>query len=312
MGVRQGDNLSPTLFSIFLNDLATGIKSLNAGINIDNYNLTILLYADDIVLLAPSPEMLQQQIDYVHQWCKKWRMNVNSDKTQIVHFRPIRQPRSSFVWKYGEDVLQIVSTYRYLGVYLHENLDYKIMADAMSVAASRALGALRYKLNNLKECRYDTITKLYSCCIVPILDYSAAVWGHNFFTKPEAIQHRVIRYFLGVHRFASNSMIEGDMGWLPCVYRRRLSMLNLWNRLVLCPPNRLLYKVFLWDKNFVNKKSWTADVNAILTQVQQLECFTANSPCDVIAAYSAMAAINKLRYYNMYARINQYFVLKIM
>ena len=315
MGVRQGDNLSPTLFSIFLNDLATGIKNLNLGIDIDNYNLTILLYADDIVLLAPSPEKLQQQIDYVNEWCKKWRMNVNADKTQIVHFRPLRHSQSAFVWRFGNEVLQVVSSYRYLGVYLHENLDFKVMADAMATSASRALGALRYKLHNLKECRYDTITKLYSCCIVPILDYSAAVWGYKPFSKPDTIQHRVIRYFLGVHRFAANSMIEGDMGWLPCVYRRRLLMLNLWNRLVLCNPARLLYKVFSWDKRFVNSRSWTSEVRTILTTVEQLDCFSINAPCDVVSAYSAMSAISeadweckryrfpKLRYYNMYKSV---------
>ena len=121
-GLRQGDNLSPTLFSIFLNDLATGIKSLNAGITIDGFNLTILLYADDIVLLAPSPEKLQKQIEFIHQWCKKWKMSVNSDKTQIVHFRPKRQPLSSFVWKFGNDTLHKVPVYKYLGVYLHHHI----------------------------------------------------------------------------------------------------------------------------------------------------------------------------------------------
>ena len=55
-GVRQGDSLSPTLFSLFLNDLAKEIKDLDAGIMIAGICLSILLYADDIVLIAPTPE----------------------------------------------------------------------------------------------------------------------------------------------------------------------------------------------------------------------------------------------------------------
>lgn len=49
-GVKQGCNLSPTLFSIYINDLANDIKNSNLGIDIDNYIVGILLYADDIVL----------------------------------------------------------------------------------------------------------------------------------------------------------------------------------------------------------------------------------------------------------------------
>ena len=92
----------------------------------------------------------------------------------------------------------------------------------------------------------------------------------------------------------------------------RLSMLNFWNRLVLCNPSRLLYRVFSWDKRFVNSRSWTSEVRTILTSVDQLNCFSMNAPCDVVAAYATMSAINdadwesrryrfpKLRYYNMY------------
>ena len=57
-GVKQGDNLSPTLFSMFLNDLATGIKELNLGVDVDGCNVSILLYADDIVLIAPNENNL--------------------------------------------------------------------------------------------------------------------------------------------------------------------------------------------------------------------------------------------------------------
>ena len=55
-GVKQGDNLSPTLFSIFINDFVSDINNLNLGIDLNGRSLSTLLYADDIVLLAKSPE----------------------------------------------------------------------------------------------------------------------------------------------------------------------------------------------------------------------------------------------------------------
>ena len=51
-GVRQGQNDSSTLFIIFLNSLAVKLKSLNIGVNIGKINVTLLLYADDIVILS--------------------------------------------------------------------------------------------------------------------------------------------------------------------------------------------------------------------------------------------------------------------
>ena len=97
-GVRQGDNLSTTLFSIFINDLAQDIKNLNAGIHLADYDLhlSILLYADDIVLMSDSEEKLQKMLICLNDWCCKWFMNVNIDKTKIVHFRPPQFKRTTY------------------------------------------------------------------------------------------------------------------------------------------------------------------------------------------------------------------------
>ena len=97
-GVRQGDIMSPTLFSMYLNDLATGIKDLNCGIQIENINISILLYADDIVLIGKDENSIKKMLDFTASWCKKWRMSINSDKTQIVHFRTACKRRSSYAF----------------------------------------------------------------------------------------------------------------------------------------------------------------------------------------------------------------------
>ena len=124
-GVKQGDIVSPTLFSMYLNDLATGIKDLNCGIDINGHNLSILLYADDIVLMAADEMSLQKMLTFIRQWCNKWRMAINAEKTQVVHFRRPSTPRTNFNFTFGEKYLMIVPVYKYLGVQFDEHLNFE-------------------------------------------------------------------------------------------------------------------------------------------------------------------------------------------
>ena len=87
-GVRQGDSLSPILFALYINDLAREIIDQNKGIKLDNINISILLYADDIVLISESDQNLQDILDYMHRWCFNWKLKLNVDKSSVVHFRP--------------------------------------------------------------------------------------------------------------------------------------------------------------------------------------------------------------------------------
>ena len=86
-GDTQGDNLSPTLFSIFINDLVQDINNLNLGVELINQKLSMLLYAGDIALIGKSPEDLQCMLDTLHLWCKRWRVLLNTDKSKCSHFR---------------------------------------------------------------------------------------------------------------------------------------------------------------------------------------------------------------------------------
>ena len=67
---RQGDSLPITLFSIYLNDLATEIKYLNMGIPVADICISLLLYAGDIVTLVPNEEKIQSMLNVVNKWCR--------------------------------------------------------------------------------------------------------------------------------------------------------------------------------------------------------------------------------------------------
>lgn len=93
-GVRQGDHLSPPVFSIFINDLATEVKELNKGVQMSNEKICLLLYADDIVLLTENEHDMQHVLDTLDK-CMKWGLNVNIAKSNGIHFRRGQLPLTS-------------------------------------------------------------------------------------------------------------------------------------------------------------------------------------------------------------------------
>lgn len=80
-GLKQGCSLSPILFNLYVNDLALQIDALGKGINVDQERISILLYADDVVLIAQSEADLQVMLDVLGGWCKTNMLSINSSKS---------------------------------------------------------------------------------------------------------------------------------------------------------------------------------------------------------------------------------------
>ena len=65
------------LFSLFINDLDDDIRSPNTeGCKHYDTYIHILLYADDLILLADSKEELKMKIDKLSEFCAKWELVV--------------------------------------------------------------------------------------------------------------------------------------------------------------------------------------------------------------------------------------------
>ena len=81
-GVRQGENLSPILFSIFLNDVEKFIDQPDNGtiLRIENEDVStylkilILLYADDMVILEENPISFQRSLDNFDIYFNAWKL----------------------------------------------------------------------------------------------------------------------------------------------------------------------------------------------------------------------------------------------
>ena len=116
-GVKQGDPMSPTLFSLYINNLVNDLKHKCPTLNLDNQNINALLYADDLVLMANSEEDLQHLLDEFCAWCKKWSLKVNYKNSQIIHFRKPRLSCTEIDFYLKSIELSKVDSYKSLGVF---------------------------------------------------------------------------------------------------------------------------------------------------------------------------------------------------
>ena len=246
------------LFNLFINDLALQIKSLGKGVQIDNELISIMLYADDVVLLAENSAELQVMINTLYEWCNLNCMTVNSRKSNVVHFRPNSEQRSDFDFTCGTDKIGTVDRYSYLGITLTEFLDFDVTAKIIAQSASRAFGLLIAKYKNMGGMPYDVFTKLFESMVWPIISYGAALWGSKSFSCINAVQNRAMRFFLGTGKYTPTASIFGEMAWKPPIVKQWKRIAAHWVRLVNMDSVRLNKRIFRWcnDKSSRSCKNW--------------------------------------------------------
>jgi hypothetical protein len=114
------------------------------------------------------------------------------------------------------------------------------------------------------------------------MEYGSSVWGIKDAQKIDRVQHRAIRYFLGVHKFAPILGMLGDMGWHEAVIGRQLCMFRLWNRIMKMSQDRLTKNIFTEDFNcHVNRNNWSYSMLELFRNVDLEHVFWSKDCVDI-------------------------------
>ncbi len=120
--------------------MAQELKDVNVGVPIKDIIINVLLYEADLCLIAEDKAGLQLLLNKLDSWCTRWGMKINSSKTKIVHFRPESSHKPGVSYKCVKENLNVVYSYKYLGLIFNEHLDYQITAKMVVQSASQTLG----------------------------------------------------------------------------------------------------------------------------------------------------------------------------
>ena len=240
MGVRQGENLSPLLFAIFLNDFELSISQKYNGLthfrdisrilstdDIEFFiNMYTMLYADDTLVFAESPTEMQSALDEVGVYCNKWGLSINKTKTKVVIFSR-GKVKQDFHFKIGNLDIGTSSEYCYLGVLFNYNGKLNKAINERLVPARKAMFGLNQKAVNLLL-PPDIHIDLFEKMVTPIFLYGSEIWGYANIEPIEVFYRKFIKRVLGVGKSAPNCFVYGEVGKYPIVHRIHARMLNFW------------------------------------------------------------------------------------
>ena len=111
-GVRQGDTLSPVMFTAAVEIFKR--MNIEAGININGARLSNLRFADDIILFAECEEKLKDMLEGLNNEGKRDGMKLNKKKTKIMCNEVARSRLRTRVKIDGEELEEVIE-YKYLG-----------------------------------------------------------------------------------------------------------------------------------------------------------------------------------------------------
>ena len=238
-GVPQGMVLGPLLFLIYINDMPSQVSK----------GTCIRLFADDWLVYRQiqnerDQTILQQDLDYLHNWAVRWGKTFNPSKCYIMHIT--RGRRLDKFYQMCGTILGTVTQAKYLGITISDDLHWH---QQTNLVAKKANTTLHMISGSLRYCPSKTRSLVYCTLVRPKLEYCVSVWDPYQQQDIDALERinrraaRVVYNKTWREQGVSATALLKDLGWDPlsdCRRQHRLSLMyGITHGLVAVPPTRL-------------------------------------------------------------------------
>ena len=265
-GVKQGGILSPPLFHAHIDDLIFECTNANIGAIFNKLNVSIIVYADDIILISSIDSHLQKLLDLCSNFSKLWRLNFNSNKSNIVEFG--KQFFKNSIFFLDEKIIPKTNNIIYLGVLIDNKFDFNgntIVKFSNVQKSVYSLSFLGLKPNTISPHLQSFIYKTY-CLSQFTYGLETTVLNQDTRDYLNISQNNILRQILGIDKHCHMSKILNCLKvfkFEDLYIFSKLSFLNsikhnylassIFSEICKCRRNRLS-KSFFQDINVLEKR----------------------------------------------------------
>ena len=232
-GVPQGSILGPVLYSIFTADLPVSDLTLTAT------------YADDTAIMASHTDPiiaachLQQHLDKLDLWLKRWRIRANESKSTHITFT-LWSGECPAVHLNGA-IIPKGTTVKYLGIHLDRRLTWKPHIQRKRKHLGLLLQRMYWALGRKSKLSLANKLIIYNSVLKLIWTYGAPLWGSASQSNIEILQrlqNKILRMVSNAPRYIPNHILHSDLQ-IPTIREEITRLSSIYKAKIMVHPNHL-------------------------------------------------------------------------
>ena len=302
MGLPQGSPLSPILFNIYTHNLKYAISD----------KIEILQYADDIVLLADGahiPTLVDQMnnsLMSLAEWCEIHNFRISINKTNAVLFRKGTSKTIIPEIVLNNEVIPRKDKVKYLGIIIHQNLNWKHHIDDVIGKAQKGMNVLRAICGTTWGADPVSLLMMYRGMIRSHLDFGCQLISpsskDNLY-KLDKIQYQAIRILTGCMKSTPINVLLAETSEMPLELRRKWLSCKFILRNIIVKDNPLIKDIIsLKDICASRLGYWARRNNPYLTE----EMNEFEQEMNLVETYN-IAPCFQVGYFHQIKRIKTFF-----
>ena len=244
-GVKQGSDLSPSLFLVIMNSLLQKMRHLNCGGSLHGIFAGSAIHADDVCCIVPRVDSIRAQSSEIHSFINEAGLNLNTSKFEIIQFSQI--PINHLNFKVGGTKISTKHSASCLGVQWQSNLSAKESVTTNIAKARKAFFALGSTRAFHGDLNPLSSSNIFETCVLSVLLYGCETWllDSSCIQALEKFQCEIGRRILKLPKYHANDAIRIGLHWPTMATRILLRKLSFLSKLLSNQKDSMSSQIFV-------------------------------------------------------------------